>query len=64
MIQGLTGGWTYSTFGFIAAALMLIPWFVFFFGARLRARSPFYPHMAGDAMQMKMGKDEEMQMSA
>ena len=62
MITNLTGGWAYSTFGFISAALAPIPWFLYLFGARIRARSKYNPNMSADMMKTEMGRDEEMQM--
>ncbi|KAL9066756.1 MAG: hypothetical protein Q9161_007345 [Pseudevernia consocians] len=62
MIKNLTGGWTYSTFGFISAALIPIPWIIYKFGARLRAASKYNPPMPGNMMKGVVGRDEEMQM--
>lgn len=56
MIQGLTGAWAYSTFGFIAAAVMLIPYLIFVFGARLRCRSKYSP-MTSESMMMPKQTD-------
>lgn len=39
--MGLTGGWAYSTFGFISAAMIPLPFFLFKFGPRLRASSKY-----------------------
>ena len=41
MILGLTGAWAYSIFGFIAAAMVPLPWLLFKFGPSLRANSKF-----------------------
>ncbi len=60
MIDGLTGAWAISTFGFISAALVPIPFVLYKFGAQIRARSKYTPHMP--ANMMKNGRDEEMQM--
>src|SRR5271163_2210031 len=46
VFTGLTPAWALSTFGFIAVAMIPIPFVVFVFGARLRARSKY----AGDGM--------------
>ena len=54
VIQGLGGGWTYSTFGFIAAAVMLIPYLIFVFGARLRSRSKYSPLTSSSSSMMMM----------
>lgn len=62
MITNLTGGWTYSTFGFISAGLIPIPWIIYKFGARLRAASKYNPRMPGGMMKGILGRDEEMQM--
>ena len=62
MITNLTGGWTYSAFGFISAALIPIPWILYKFGARLRAASKYNPQMPGSMMENVLGRDEEMQM--
>ena len=62
MITNLTGGWTYSTFGFISAALIPIPYIVYRFGARLRAASKYNPRMPQSMMKSVLGQDEEMQM--
>ena len=61
MIMGLTGAWAYSTFGFIAAALMFIPWIIFFFGTKLRSLSRFDPDYMPSPMKAMMMRDEEMQ---
>ena len=53
VIQGLTGAWAYSTFGFIAAAVMLIPYLIFVFGARLRCRSKYSPMTSSSMMMAK-----------
>ena len=57
MILGLTGAWAYSVFGFIAAAMVPLPWLLFGFGSRLRASSKYgfgaiamQSDMAGHAM--------------
>ena len=62
VITNLTGGWTYSTFGFISAALIPVPWILYKFGARLRAASKYNPSMPGVMMKGELGRDEEMQM--
>ena len=62
VITNLTGGWTYSTFGFISAALIPIPWIIYKFGARLRAASSYNPPMQESMMKSVVGRDEEMQM--
>ena len=62
VIENLTGGWTYSTFGFISAALIPIPWIIYKFGARLRAASKYNPPMPGNMMKGVVDRDEEMQM--
>lgn len=61
VIMKLGGGWTFAVFGFISAALSTIPFLLFFFGSKLRARSSHNPHMASDMMPMTLGRDEEMQ---
>lgn len=61
MITNLTGGWTYSTFGFISAALIPIPWILYKFGARLRAASKYNPPRPEGMMKGVLGRDEEMQ---
>ena len=61
VITNLTGGWTYSTFGFISAALIPIPWILYRSGARLRAGSKYGPQMAGSMMKGVLVRDEEMQ---
>ncbi|KAI9850243.1 MAG: hypothetical protein M1838_005969 [Thelocarpon superellum] len=43
MIMGLTGAWAYSLFGFISAALIPLPWLLFRWGPKLRARSRYSP---------------------
>ena len=62
VITNLTGGWAFSTFGFISAALAPIPWILYLFGASLRARSPYNPSMSENMMKSVIGRDEEMQM--
>lgn len=61
--MGLTGAWTYSTSGFISAAFATFPFIIFFFGAKLRAKSPYSDQMHQDAMEKPMARDEEMNMS-
>ena len=59
MVMGLGGAWAVSTFGFIAAALMAVPWVLYYFGARLRERSSYNKGMMN--MMMSHGsKDVEM----
>jgi DHA1 family multidrug resistance protein-like MFS transporter len=41
MITNLTGAWAMSTFGFIAAAMIPIPWAIWWFGERLRKASKY-----------------------
>lgn len=60
MIDGLTGAWAVSTFGFISAALIPIPFVMYKFGAQLRAHSKYTPSVP--ASMMKNGRDEEMQL--
>jgi len=60
VIMGLTGAWAYSTFGFIAAAMMLIPWMIFFFGSKLRTLSRYDPDYVPCPMKAMMNSDEEM----
>ena len=62
VIASLTGGWTYSTFGFISAALIPIPWIIYRFGARLRATSKYSSQIPASMMKGVLGHDEEMQM--
>lgn len=50
VIQGLTGAWAYSLFGFISLALIPLPWLLFRWGPSLRAQSKYQglravPHM-------------------
>ena len=60
VIMDLTGGWAYSTFGFISAALMFIPWMIFFFGSHLRCKSPYHPTFVPTEMMSRKARDEEM----
>ena len=60
MITNLTGGWAFSTFGFIAAALMAIPLILFKFGPTLRARSRHSAPMMSNGKAMMDHQDEEM----
>ena len=62
MIMGLGGAWAVSTFGFISAALILIPIVVLVFGAKLRARSRYNGMTMGMMGQGAWPKDEEMEM--
>ena len=62
MILGITGGWTYSTFGFISAAMVPLPWLLFFFGPTLRMRSKYGP--GAMAMEGKMMGHEMMSSEA
>lgn len=41
MITNLGGKWTYSIFGIISAVILVFPFFLYFSGAKLRARSPY-----------------------
>ncbi|KAG8525999.1 uncharacterized protein KY384_000761 [Bacidia gigantensis] len=41
MIMGLTGAWAVSTFAFIGAVGMGVPWVLYFFGAGMRRRSVY-----------------------
>ncbi len=61
VIENLTGAWAVSTFGFISAAFAPIPWILYVFGARLRARSKYIPAMPMNTMKGHLGRDEEMQ---
>ncbi|KAI4131723.1 MAG: hypothetical protein LQ347_002860 [Umbilicaria vellea] len=45
MFQGLTGAWALSTFGFISATMLPLPWILFIWGSTLRARSPYNREM-------------------
>lgn len=40
-ITNTSGMWTYTTFGIITAAMILVPVFLYIFGAKLRARSSY-----------------------
>jgi len=62
VINGLTGAWAISTFGFISAVLAPIPWILYLFGARLRSQSRYNPPMLGAMMKSVTSRDEEMQM--
>ncbi len=61
MITNLSGAWAISTFGFISVALAPIPWILYLFGAKLRARSKYNLAMSASTMKNVMGRDEEMQ---
>ena len=61
MIMGLTGGWAYSTFGFISAAMIPLPFFLFKFGPRLRERSK-YNMMGHPGHKTNEFGDEDMEM--
>lgn len=61
VITDLTGAWAYSTFGFIAAALMFIPWIIFYFGTKLRSLSRYDPGFVPNPRKAMMSRDEEMQ---
>ena len=56
MILGLTGAWAYSLFGFIAAAMVPLPWLLFKFGPSLRASSKYGPGAMATQSNM-MGHD-------
>ena len=61
MILGLTGAWAYSTFGFISAAMVPLPWLLFQYGPTLRARSSYGAGamaLQGKVMGHKMTSDE------
>ena len=58
--MNLTGAWALGTFGFISLAMIPIPFLLFFFGARLRARSPYSKGgMTTVEAEMKMRDDME-----
>ena len=66
VIQGITGAWALSFFGFVCAALLPIPFILFKWGAALRARSKHgHDRMAmekGVTMQVGTGPDQEARM--
>lgn len=47
VFMGLTGAWALSLFGFLAVAMLPVPWMLFKWGKGLRARSS-YGHGAMD----------------
>ena len=57
MILGLTGAWAYSTFGFISAAMVPLPWILFKLGPTLRAQS----HYGAVSMELR---EEEMRLNS
>jgi len=55
VFTNLTGAWALSTFGFISAALLPIPWALFKWGPALRARSKYSRRMMNpEKMSMEM----------
>lgn len=60
MIVGLTGAWAYSLFGFIAAAMMPLPFVIYTFGPRFRARSP-HGHEKKGVMPPRMQVEKGLQ---
>lgn len=61
MIMNVTGRWTFSIFGFIAAGLVVVPFILYRFGPSLRARSRHSGSMmAGGNRKMEHQIDEEM----
>ncbi|KAI4216628.1 MAG: hypothetical protein LQ351_001117 [Letrouitia transgressa] len=61
MIMNVTGRWTFSIFGFIAAGLVVVPFILFRFGPSLRARSRHSGSMMADGNhKMEHQTDEEM----
>jgi cbb3-type cytochrome oxidase subunit 3 len=55
VFTALSPAWALSTFGFIAIALISVPFLLFIFGAKWRARSRY----AGDGM-ITEGQEEAM----
>lgn len=63
MIMGLQGQWAYSVFGFIAAAMVVVPLVLFQYGPALRARSRHStPTMSNGKHMMGHQVDQEMQL--
>ncbi|MCJ1396031.1 hypothetical protein MMC18_008918 [Xylographa bjoerkii] len=62
MFTNLTGAWALSLFGFLAAAMMPIPWVLYKWGAQLRMRSKHghermgLPQMGGSTEARAMGE--------
>ncbi|KAL8709662.1 MAG: hypothetical protein Q9220_005602 [cf. Caloplaca sp. 1 TL-2023] len=63
MIMGLQGKWAYGTFGFIAAAMVLVPLILFQFGPALRARSRHSAQMMGNGKGV-MGHQHDQEMGS
>ena len=61
MINGLTGAWAVSTFGFISVAFAPIPWMLYIFGAKLRAQSKYNLQTLAQHKDAMVNHDEEMQ---
>lgn len=59
---GITGAWALSIFGFIGFASMLIPYVIYFFGARMRMRSRYASFSVLGNMKMEMRREESMEM--
>jgi len=56
MFAKLTGAWALSVFGFIGFVFMPIPFFLFFFGKRLRERSRYGARAMMGEKEMGMGR--------
>ena len=58
VFMGITPAWALSTFGFIAAAMIPIPFVIYVFGPRLRARSKYADHgMMIEGQEQMMSND-------
>lgn len=61
VFQRLTGAWALSTFGFVSATMLPLPWILFTWGPTLRARSPYNRGMVALEDHVPAGMDSEMQ---
>lgn len=59
MFARLTGAWALSVFGFLGFAFMPIPFFLFFFGKRLREGSRYSAVSLMGKMEMRTGSPDE-----
>lgn len=58
-IQGLTGAWTYSLFGFVAVVGASVPFILFHFGEQMRVKS-VYSTESARARRIAMGLNPDL----
>lgn len=62
--MGLTGAWAYSTFGIISGVMIPLPFLLFKFGPRLRARSKYNMMGHPGHKANEFGDEENMKLPA